>query len=219
MSADLAATAVKLRELTSLVRNRSIFDDRSARANALTASIKQEVQALNKRLDQLQAFAERTQQSGSVGEQAKRHSAGMVGSLKVQFMTLSSKFKEVLKQRTSAMKALSDRRARYGEERTLGRPLVYKPPVAPSSASTATSVAATAPSGPSRGRPSRELQVHRRRFDAMAHADSPGGAQHGVFLQMVCGSARAAHFPGLVVLPARAVGLARRKRAAEGVVA
>jgi len=130
VSADIAKTSLKLRELTNLVRNRSIFDDRSDRANALTSDIKDEVQALNRRLDDLQSFVDARQRAGA-SEQSRRHNESMVGSLKVQFNGLATKFKAVLRQRTSAMRAQSDRRARYGEERTLGRPLVYKPPPAP----------------------------------------------------------------------------------------
>lgn len=58
--------------------------------------------------------------------QKASHSVVVVNGLKSKLMNTTQEFRSVLKDRTSSMKANTQRKALYGDNRDLGKPLVYR---------------------------------------------------------------------------------------------
>lgn len=77
----------------------------------------------------LQTVAEQRRQvkQGAASQQAS-HSVAVVHGLKTKLMTTTQAFREALKDRTTTLKAKTQRKAMYGRVRDLGRPLVTRPP-------------------------------------------------------------------------------------------
>jgi len=106
----ISAVADKLGKLTQLAQSRSLFDEegQGQEISALTFIIKQDITALNSRLNELQQ-AQRQRPRGGAKQRAS-HSDSVVDSLKTQLMTATKDFQDVLHTRSNNIKALQDRR-------------------------------------------------------------------------------------------------------------
>lgn len=111
VSGDIAQTSVKLSKLTKLAQRRSLFDDPTAEIQELTFVIKQDLGALNARLDDLQRLRDANRRA--TNKQAGDHSENVVGSLKTRLGATAEGFKSVLKLRTESLAAQQDRRSQF----------------------------------------------------------------------------------------------------------
>jgi syntaxin 5 len=111
VSGDIAQTSVKLSKLTALAKRRSLFDDPTAEIQELTFVIKQDLGALNARLEDLQRLRDATRRSSN--KQAGAHSENVVDSLKTRLGATAEGFKSVLKMRTESLAAQQDRRSQF----------------------------------------------------------------------------------------------------------
>jgi syntaxin 5 len=111
VSGDIAQTSVKLTKLTALAQRRSLFDDPTAEIQELTFVIKQDLGALNARLEDLQRLRDVTRRSSN--KQAGDHSENVVDALKTRLGAAAEGFKSVLKMRTESLAAQQDRRSRF----------------------------------------------------------------------------------------------------------
>lgn len=111
VSADIAGTSVKLSKLTSLAQRKSLFDDPTAEIQELTFVIKQDLGALNARLEDLQRLRDATRRSAN--KQTGDHSENVVESLRTRLGTTAEGFKSVLKLRTESLAAQQDRRSQF----------------------------------------------------------------------------------------------------------
>lgn len=111
VGADIEQTSVKLAKMTKLAQRRSLFDDPTAHIQELTFVIKQDIGALNAKLDDLQRLRDAARQTAN--KQAGEHSASVVGALRGRLGATAEGFKSVLKMRTESLAAQQDRRARF----------------------------------------------------------------------------------------------------------
>lgn len=111
VSADIAQTSVKLAQLTTLAQRRSLFDDPTAEIQELTFVIKQDISALNGRLEDLQHLRDATRRSSN--KQAGVHSENVVDSLKSRLGATAEGFKSVLQMRSDSLAAQQDRRSQF----------------------------------------------------------------------------------------------------------
>lgn len=108
---DIQQTSAKLAKLTKLAQRRSLFDDPTAHIQELTVVIKQDLAALNAKLDDLQRLRDDAKRGAS--KQAGDHSASVVTSLRGRLGATAEGFKSVLKLRTASLAAQQDRRAHF----------------------------------------------------------------------------------------------------------
>lgn len=106
-SGAIAETSQKLAKLTALARRRTLFDDPSAEIHELTFVIKQDLGALNARLDDLKRLRARGRQTGD-------HEGSVVESLQGRLGAAAEGFKDVLKMRTESLAAQQERRGQFG---------------------------------------------------------------------------------------------------------
>ena len=133
ISRDIAATSSMLKDLTQLVRQKSLFQDDSAKVNELVIRIKASIENLNGRLDD--AGRQIAQQKRTLGKnsQPAQEATNMVGQLQEEFGQAAAGFKTILQQRTNVMKETTDRkRDIYGAQEDIpilnleNRPPVYE---------------------------------------------------------------------------------------------
>lgn len=108
---DIQQTSAKLAKLTKLAQRRSLFDDPTAHIQELTLVIKQDLAALNAKLDDLQRL--RDDAGRGATKQAGDHSSSVVTSLRGRLGATAEGFKSVLKLRTASLAAQQDRRAHF----------------------------------------------------------------------------------------------------------
>jgi syntaxin 5 len=111
VGSDIAQTSIKLSKLTTLAQRRSLFDDPTAEIQELTFVIKQDIGALNSRLEDLQRLRDATRRASN--KQAGDHSENVVDSLKSRLGATAEGFKSVLKMRTESLAAQQDRRSQF----------------------------------------------------------------------------------------------------------
>jgi syntaxin 5 len=104
------ATSAKLQRLATLARRTSVFDDPSAEIGELTAVVKQDIQALNSALAELQNAAQ-SQRGG--GRDSGEHSVTVVDALKGRLMGATKEFRDVLTLRQEAIKVHHNRRGLF----------------------------------------------------------------------------------------------------------
>jgi syntaxin 5 len=132
ISRDIAATSSMLKDLTQLVRQKSLFQDDTAKVNELVIRIKSSIENLNGRLDD--AGRQIAQQKRTLGKnsQPAQEATNMVGQLQEEFGQAAAGFKTILQQRTHVLKETTDRkRDIYGAQEDIpvlnleNRPPVY----------------------------------------------------------------------------------------------
>jgi syntaxin 5 len=132
ISRDIAATSSMLKDLTQLIKQKSLFQDDTAKVNDLVVHIKASIENLNGRLDA--AGRQIAQQKRTLGQnsQPAQEASNMVGQLQEEFGQAAAGFKTLLQQRTNVLKETTDRkRDIYGAQEDVpvlnleNRPPVY----------------------------------------------------------------------------------------------
>jgi syntaxin 5 len=132
ISRDIAATSNMLKDLTQLVRQKSLFQDDTSKVNELVVHIKASIENLNGRLDA--AGRQIAQQKRTLGKnsQPAQEATNMVDQLQEEFGQAAAGFKTILQQRTNVLKETTDRkRDIYGAQEDVpvlnleNRPPVY----------------------------------------------------------------------------------------------
>ena len=110
ISRDIASTSQLLSELTQLVRQKSLFQDDTAKVNELVIRIKTSIENLNGRLDDAGRQIQQQKRSLGKNSQAGEEASNVVGQLKEEFGQAAAGFKTILQQRTDTLKDVSDRK-------------------------------------------------------------------------------------------------------------
>jgi syntaxin 5 len=117
ISREIGSTSALLKELTEMVRRKSLLQDDSdsAAMNQLTIRIKGSMENLNSRLDAAATIIRQQKRSLGQNSQAGQEAANLVDGLKTEFAEAAGSFKQVLQQRTENMKESDDmQRQVYG---------------------------------------------------------------------------------------------------------
>lgn len=109
---DIAAVSTKLERLTTLAKSRSLFDEdtRTPEIQKLTVVINNDIKDLNERISAMQ---ERSNASTSSKQQADRHIATVLGSLKSKLKGAAKSFSDVLELRTESLKLQAKNREAF----------------------------------------------------------------------------------------------------------
>eukprot|EP00208_Stichococcus_sp_RCC1054_P005891 CAMPEP_0206144480 /NCGR_PEP_ID=MMETSP1473-20131121/24218_1 /ASSEMBLY_ACC=CAM_ASM_001109 /TAXON_ID=1461547 /ORGANISM="Stichococcus sp, Strain RCC1054" /LENGTH=355 /DNA_ID=CAMNT_0053540305 /DNA_START=151 /DNA_END=1218 /DNA_ORIENTATION=- len=109
------STSQKLAKLAQLAKRTSMFDDPAAEINDLTGVIKQDIQAMNAAIVELQAVSSSDHDRN---RQSQDHSVVVVDSLRTQLKDATKSFKDVLTLRTDNLKGNEDRRRMFSASPT-----------------------------------------------------------------------------------------------------
>nr|VZI38669.1 unnamed protein product [Spirometra erinaceieuropaei] len=110
ISKDLAVTCSRLESLSTLARQRTLFNDNSSEVQRLTLIIKDDINNLNHRIADLQKISK--VQPGQSHQSAK-HSSSVLMNLQTRLASMSDKFKTVLEQRSAVLQSQAARRNEY----------------------------------------------------------------------------------------------------------
>jgi len=101
-------TSQKLQKLAQLAKRTSMFDDPAQEINELSTIVKQDIQALNQAISDLQTF------SGSGGnKQVRDHSTTVIDNLRTRLKDTTKDFKDVLTMRTDNLKQNQERKSLF----------------------------------------------------------------------------------------------------------
>ncbi|KAJ3694162.1 hypothetical protein LUZ60_009642 [Juncus effusus] len=103
-------TSQKLASLAKLAKRTSVFDDPTVEIQELTAVIKNDINALNIAVVDLQLLCNSQNESGNISKDTTNHSTTVVDNLKTRLMSTTKQFKEVLTMRTENLKVHENRR-------------------------------------------------------------------------------------------------------------
>jgi len=109
---DLASTFARLEKLTILVKQKTIFDDKSNEIQELTSHIRHDMTSLNNQIAKLQELAKH---QGGDRKQLQTHSSAVVIGLQSRLAAVSNDFKTVLETRTENLKQAKSRRDLYSQ--------------------------------------------------------------------------------------------------------
>lgn len=102
------STSQKLQKLTQLAKQTSMFDDPAQEINELATIVKQDINALNQGITDLQTFL------GGVGnKQSADHSNNVVETLRNRLKDTTKEFKDVLTLRTDNLKVHEERKSLF----------------------------------------------------------------------------------------------------------
>jgi len=111
---DIANTYTKLEKLTLLAKRQTIFDDKPQEIEELTRIIKEDMNALNRQIGQLQQIARSQQgQLSRTSRHQASHSSGVVVSLQSKLASMTSAFKQVLEVRTENLRESKSRQEKF----------------------------------------------------------------------------------------------------------
>ena len=118
-------TTGKLNHLTRLVRNGSMFDDKTTEINRLSFSIKNDVTGLKTSIDELAASMGK-----SKSKQDGAHAQRVVKSLELQLGKTTKNFQGILQDRARNLRDQQEQRAKLGYGHgggasALGKPIVF----------------------------------------------------------------------------------------------
>lgn len=117
------STSQKLQKLAALAKRTSMFDDPAAEISELSTVVKQDIQALNTAIADLQTLA-----AGGSNKQSADHSHTVIDSLRTRLKDATKEFKDVLQARTDNLKAHQDRKALFSATPDQGlQPLFGQP--------------------------------------------------------------------------------------------
>ncbi|EFN58738.1 hypothetical protein CHLNCDRAFT_48524 [Chlorella variabilis] len=102
------STSQKLQKLAQLARRTSMFDDPAEEINELSTVVKQDIQALNQAISDLQTFS-----GGGPNKQSSDHSHTVVDSLRSRLKDATQEFRDVLTTRTDSLKAHRERKSMF----------------------------------------------------------------------------------------------------------
>eukprot|EP00096_Caligus_rogercresseyi_P011818 TRINITY_DN4780_c0_g1_i1.p1 TRINITY_DN4780_c0_g1~~TRINITY_DN4780_c0_g1_i1.p1 ORF type:complete len:340 (+),score=126.08 TRINITY_DN4780_c0_g1_i1:34-1053(+) len=114
---DIGDTYSKLEKLSLLAKRKTIFDDSPGDVQELTYVIKEDMNALNKQIGQLQLLA-----AGNAARNSSSHSKGVVVSLQSKLANMTSDFKRILRVRTENLKESKSRQERFSSFNTSAAP-------------------------------------------------------------------------------------------------
>ncbi|KAM7534329.1 hypothetical protein Aperf_G00000115724 [Anoplocephala perfoliata] len=109
ISSDLAVTCSRLESLSTLARQRTLFDDHSAEVQHLTLLIREDIANLNHRIADLSNLS-KADSSSYNHQQSARHASSVLMSLQSRLAGMSEWFKRVLEQRSKALRDQATRK-------------------------------------------------------------------------------------------------------------
>lgn len=115
-------TSTKLAKLAQLAKKTSMFDDPAQEIAELTTIVKQDINALNNAISDLQQFAYRSDSGYNSNKHNQEHSSTVVNNLKARLLSATKEFKEVLTIRTENLKVHDDRRGLFSAKKGKGSP-------------------------------------------------------------------------------------------------
>ncbi|CAN6456361.1 unnamed protein product [Victoria cruziana] len=153
-------TSQKLSKLAQLAKRTSYYDDPTVEIQELTAVIKQDINALNNAVADLQVLCSSQNESGSISKDTTNHATTVVDNLKNRLMSTTKEFKDVLTMRTENLKVHENRRQLYSSapSKDKSNPFVRQRPLAAKAAN-----ASTAPPLPWESSTSSSSQLFSRR--------------------------------------------------------
>ncbi|CAL0305697.1 unnamed protein product [Lupinus luteus] len=125
-------TSQKLAKLAKLAKRTSVFDDPTMEIQELTGVIKQDINALNSAVLDLQSLSNSRNQSGDFSADTTTHSTTVVDDLKTRLMSTTKEFKDVLTMRTENLKVHENRRQLFSSSasKESANPFVRQRPLA-----------------------------------------------------------------------------------------
>ncbi|KAL5107025.1 Syntaxin-5 [Taenia crassiceps] len=115
ISSDLAVTCSRLESLSTLARQRTLFDDHSAEVQHLTLLIREDIANLNHRIADLSTLSKST--INSPQQQSARHATSVLMNLQSRLAGMSERFKRVLEQRSKALRDQTMRKSAFSAQR------------------------------------------------------------------------------------------------------
>lgn len=102
------STSQKLQRLAQLAKQTSMFDDPAEQINELATIVKQDIQALNQSITDLQTFS-----AGGSNKQSADHSHTVIDSLRTRLKDATKEFRDVLTLRTDNLKLHQERKSLF----------------------------------------------------------------------------------------------------------
>lgn len=120
---ELNATMLKLQQLATLAKSKSLFDDKPMEINELIFVIKQDIAKVHKQINLLQNYVNQRKGQGQVlNKQVEEHSSQVLFSLQSKLATTSNQFQNVLEERNQNMKEQKSRRDEYSSAFSITQP-------------------------------------------------------------------------------------------------
>jgi syntaxin 5 len=119
------STSQKLQKLAQLAKRTSMFDDPAEQINELATVVKQDIQALNQSISDLQTFL-----GGGHNKQSADHSHTVIDNLRVRLKDATKEFQDVLTLRTDNLKVHQERKSLFtsAADSTSSRPPLFVQP-------------------------------------------------------------------------------------------
>lgn len=102
------STSQKLQRLAQLAKQTSMFDDPAEQVNDLATIVKQDIQALNQSITDLQTFS-----GGGSNKQSAEHSHTVIDNLRTRLKDATKEFRDVLTLRTDNLKVHQERKTLF----------------------------------------------------------------------------------------------------------
>lgn len=125
---EIASTSENIMNLAKLAQRQSVFDEETQEISALTTVVKTQLQRLHNDMETLAGLKEHAMKSQSSGtffampasahQEAERHTATVVDTLKSRLARTGQQFKTVLQNRKDTLKGSALRRNQFSSERT-----------------------------------------------------------------------------------------------------
>lgn len=116
------STSQKLQKLAQLAKRTSMFDDPAEEINELATVVKQDIQALNQAISDLQTFS-----AGGSNKQSAEHSHSVIDNLRTRLKDATKEFKDVLTLRTDNLKVHQERKSLFTASPEKREPLFTQP--------------------------------------------------------------------------------------------
>eukprot|EP01006_Ploeotia_vitrea_P043562 TRINITY_DN66746_c3_g1_i1.p1 TRINITY_DN66746_c3_g1~~TRINITY_DN66746_c3_g1_i1.p1 ORF type:complete len:401 (-),score=181.56 TRINITY_DN66746_c3_g1_i1:748-1950(-) len=110
----LHSVAQDLEQLTRLVKQRSIFDDKATEIQTLTQRIKDDIGIINSNIDMLEQVAKMRGSAGSSSRQSRSHNHAVVDNLKVQLRDTTKSFAQILQVRSQTLQQHKKKKEQFG---------------------------------------------------------------------------------------------------------
>lgn len=115
ISSDLAVTCSRLESLSTLARQRTLFDDHSAEVQHLTLLIREDIANLNHRIADLSNLSKANSNSYN-HQQSNKHATSVLMSLQSRLAGMSERFKRVLEQRSKTLRDQTTRKNAFSAQ-------------------------------------------------------------------------------------------------------
>lgn len=117
------STSQKLQKLALLAKRTSMFDDPAQEINELATVVKQDIQALNQAISDLQTFS-----GGGPNKQSADHSHTVIDNLRTRLKDATKEFKDVLTLRTDNLKVHQERKSLFTSTPDQRQPPLFSQP-------------------------------------------------------------------------------------------